>query len=56
MSARTKAYNMQAKSIDKQYLFLGLDKGYRVDPVNHNFIILRNHLALGQSYFQLVVN
>jgi hypothetical protein len=51
MGAKVKVYDLSVSHFDKQYLYLGIDKGHRVEPMNLNFMIVRNYLALGMSYF-----
>ena len=53
--ARCKAYNMNIANINNKINFSTLDKGYRVDSIGGNFILIRNELYLGFSYLTLVI-
>ncbi|CDW91232.1 wd-40 repeat protein [Stylonychia lemnae] len=55
INAKILSYQLIESSFEKQYLYFGLDKGHRVCPMTKNFILIRNYLAIGQSYLSLMM-
>lgn len=50
-SARTQSYYSKIENFDKNYLFHGINFGYRVSPTFHEHYIIRNFVQLPVNYF-----